>query len=207
MLIPLAIRTGFRRLLEPAALFLSRSRVSPSAITILGVIPAIAGGVAFARGSVRLGAILMGISGLFDLADGLVARLGKKESRFGAFLDSTLDRYSEIAIFIGLAVLFRGGPGFYGVLLALAGSMMVSYTKARAEGLGAACQGGMLQRPERMVIVILGGLIGVRVLEWAVWVVAVLANLTAVERLVRVGRAMRSSRSGPVKQVSPIDEE
>ncbi|MFZ1947143.1 MAG: CDP-alcohol phosphatidyltransferase family protein [bacterium] len=207
MLIPLAIRTGFRRLLEPAALFLSRSRVSPSAITILGVIPAIAGGVAFARGSVRLGAILMGISGLFDLADGLVARLGKKESRFGAFLDSTLDRYSEIAIFIGLAVLFRGGPGFYGVLLALAGSMMVSYTKARAEGLGAACQGGMLQRPERMVIVILGGLIGVRVLEWAVWVVAVLANLTAVERLVRVGRAMRSTKSGPVKQVPPIDEE
>jgi CDP-diacylglycerol--glycerol-3-phosphate 3-phosphatidyltransferase len=196
LLIPLTIRMRFRRLLEPAALFLDRSRVSPSTITVLGVIPAIAGGVAFARGSVRLGAVLMGISGLFDLADGLVARLGKKESRFGALLDSTLDRYSEIAIFIGLAVLFRDGMGFYGVLLALAGSMMVSYTKARAEGLGATCEGGTLQRPERMVIVIVGGLIGVRVLEWAVWVVAILANLTAVERLVRVGRALRSSKSG-----------
>jgi CDP-diacylglycerol--glycerol-3-phosphate 3-phosphatidyltransferase len=193
LLIPLTIRNKFRRLLEPPARVLIATKVSPSTITLIGIIPAVASGIAFGKGSVRLGGVLMGVSGLFDLADGLVARLGSKESKFGAFLDSTVDRYSEIAIFIGLAVLFRQDATLYGVLLAIAGSMMVSYTKARAEGLGVACPGGMLQRPERMVIVIVGALIGARALVWAVWLVAVLANATAVERLLRTRSAMRGS--------------
>ena len=136
----------------------------------------------------------MGISGIFDLADGLVARIGKKETKFGALLDSSIDRYSELAIFVGLAVLYRGDSGLYAVMLALAGSMMVSYTKARAEGLGIPCNAGMLQRPERMVIVIVGALIGSTVLRYAVWLVAVLANITAVERLLKVRAAINSTK-------------
>ena len=191
LLIPLRLRVWFRKLLEPLARALGASGVSPSTLTVLGLIPAVAAGVAFARGEVRLGGALMIVSGLFDLSDGLLARLGNKETKFGALLDSTIDRYAELAAFAGLAVLFRGEVALYGVLAALAGSMMVSYVKARAEGLGFPCQGGMLQRPERFVILILGALIGVTVLKWAIWLIAVLANITALERLVRTGSLMR----------------
>jgi CDP-diacylglycerol--glycerol-3-phosphate 3-phosphatidyltransferase len=146
----------------------------------------VAAGVVFAEGMVRLGGVLVGISGLFDMMDGLVAKIGKRQTRFGALLDSTVDRYGEIAIFIGLAVLFRGTASFYGVIVALCGSMMVSYVKARAEGLGYSCDKGLLQRPERLVIILVGALLGIGVLKWAIWLVAVLSNVTALERLLRV---------------------
>jgi len=194
LLIPLGLRVKFRRMLEPLAGALIASRVSPSTITILGFVPAVIAGVAFGRGMVRTGGILLGVAGLFDLADGLVARLGNKETKFGALLDSTIDRYSEIAVFAGLAILFRGEATLYGVVLALCGSLMVSYLKARAEGLGFACNAGMLQRPERLVILILGALIGTTVLMWAIWLIAILANVTAVERLLKVRSLM--ARSG-----------
>jgi CDP-diacylglycerol--glycerol-3-phosphate 3-phosphatidyltransferase len=190
LLIPLSLRVRFRRLLEPVAAALIATRVSPSTITVLGIIPAVVAGVAFGKGMVRSGGILLGVSGLFDLADGLVARLGHKETKFGALLDSTVDRYTEIVIFIGLAVLFRGEAALYGVLSALCGSLMVSYVKARTEGLGEKCDAGMLQRPERLVILIIGALISPTVLKWAIWLVAVLANVTALERLLKVRSAM-----------------
>ncbi|HVP57078.1 MAG TPA: CDP-alcohol phosphatidyltransferase family protein [bacterium] len=190
MLIPLGLRVWFRKLLEPLAKALSAAHVSPNTLTVLGFVPAVGSGVAFAKGMVRLGGVLLGVSGLFDLSDGLLARLGNKETSFGALLDSTIDRYSEIAVFIGLAIFYRGENALYGVLLALAGSLMVSYLKARAEGLGYACKTGMLQRPERLVILILGALIGAKVLGWAIWLVALLANITAVERLLRTRSIM-----------------
>jgi CDP-diacylglycerol--glycerol-3-phosphate 3-phosphatidyltransferase len=192
LLIPHTVRVKFRRLLEPAARVFIAARISPSTLTLIGLVPAIAAAYAFGKGSVRWGAVLTGVSGLFDLADGLVARIGKKETRFGALLDSSIDRYSEIAIFIGLAVFYRSGPGLVAVLLALAGSMMVSYTKARAEGLGAECSSGMLQRPERMVLVVAGGLVGPTALLWILWILAALSNVTAVERLLRVRATLRS---------------
>jgi CDP-diacylglycerol--glycerol-3-phosphate 3-phosphatidyltransferase len=130
--------------------------------------------------------VLVGISGLLDMMDGLVAKIGKQQTRFGALLDSTVDRYGELAIFIGLAVLFEGTVSFIGVMLALCGSLMVSYVKARAEGLGFTCEAGILQRPERLVIILLGALLGIGFLKWAIWLVAVLANVTALERLLKV---------------------
>ena len=125
--------------------------------------------------------------------DGLVARVGNKQTDFGALLDSTLDRFAEIAIFIGLAVYFQGTATLYGAVLALTGSLMVSYVRARAEGLGAACQGGLLQRPERFIILLLGALLGASFLKWAIWIIAVLANVTAIERLLRVRAHMSVS--------------
>jgi phosphatidylglycerophosphate synthase len=190
LLIPLTIRDRFRSMLAPLAAGLSSGRVSPNTLTVLGFIPAVAAGVVFAGGRVRLGGVLLGISGLFDLMDGLVAKLGNRQTRFGALLDSSVDRYAEIAIFIGLAVLFKGATSFYGVMLALCGSLMVSYVKARAEGLGFSCDSGMLQRPERLVIILVGALLGIGFLRWAVWIVAVLANATALERLLRVRKLM-----------------
>jgi CDP-diacylglycerol--glycerol-3-phosphate 3-phosphatidyltransferase len=193
LIIPLSLRLKFRHVLEPLARGLSASRVSPNALTIVGLLPAIAAGFAFGGGMVRLGGVLIGISGLFDLLDGLVARVGNKQTDFGALLDSTLDRFAEIAIFIGLVVLFRDTATLYGVLLAMGGSLMVSYVKARAEGLGSKCESGMLQRPERLIIILLGALLGAGFLKWAIWLIAVLANVTAIERLIRVRARMRTT--------------
>ena len=193
MAIPSGIRFWFRNLLEPLARGLLALRVSPNSLTVLGLVPAVAAGVVFAEGMVRLGGVLVGISGLFDMLDGLVARVGNKQTDFGALLDSTLDRFAEIAIFIGLAVCFQGSATLYGAVLALTGSLMVSYVRARAEGLGAACQGGLLQRPERFIILLLGALLGIGFLKWAIWLIAVLAYLTAIERLLRVRAHMRVS--------------
>ena len=192
-MIPLSIRVKFRNILEPLARALSAGRVSPNTLTLIGLLPAIAAGVAFAGGRIRLGGILVGVSGLFDLLDGLVARVGNKQTDFGALLDSTLDRFAEIALFIGLAILFRETRTLYGVILALGGSLMVSYVRARAEGLGSRCDSGMLQRPERLIIILLGALLGLRFLEWAIWIIAVLANVTAIERLIRVRARMRTA--------------
>jgi phosphatidylinositol phosphate synthase len=193
LLIPLGLRVRFRKLLEPLARALDAGHVSPNTLTVIGLIPALGAGAAFAVGRIRLGGVLLGVSGLFDLSDGLLARLGNKETKFGALLDSTIDRYSEIAVFVGLAVFYRAEVALYGVLAAVAGSLMVSYVKARAEGLGFDCAGGMLQRPERLVILILGALIGANVLKWAIWLIAALANVTAVERLIRTRSLMVKS--------------
>lgn len=186
MLIPLSLRLKFRSMLKPLAKALSSGKVHPNTITVIGLVPAIVAGFVFARGMVRLGGIFVGISGVLDLMDGLVAKVGNKQTKFGAILDSTLDRYGEIAVFVGLAALYRESTALYGVILALCGSLMVSYVKARAEGLGFSCESGLLQRPERLVIILVGALAGVDYLKWAIWTVAVLANITAVERLVRV---------------------
>jgi CDP-diacylglycerol--glycerol-3-phosphate 3-phosphatidyltransferase len=193
LIIPLGIRLKARNILEPRARGLSACRISPNALTLIGLLPAVGAGVAFAVGTVRFGGVLVGISGVFDLLDGLVARVGNKQTAFGALLDSTLDRFAEIAIFIGLAVLFRGTATLYGVMLALGGSLMVSYVKARAEGLGSVCDGGMLQRPERLIIILLGALLGIGFLKWAIWIIAVLGNITAIERLLRVRRGMHAA--------------
>jgi CDP-diacylglycerol--glycerol-3-phosphate 3-phosphatidyltransferase len=191
--IPSGIRLWFRHLLEPLARGLLALKVSPNTLTLIGLVPALAAGFVFAKGMVRFGGVLVGISGLFDLLDGLVARVGNKQTDFGALLDSTLDRFAEIAVFIGLAVLFRETATLYGAMLALAGSLMVSYVRARAEGLGSACYGGLLQRPERFIILLLGALLGGSFLKWAIWIIAVLANVTAIERLLRVRAHMHAS--------------
>jgi len=196
VLIPLSIRSGFRKALSPLARLLNSASISPNVLTVIGLIPAVFAGIAFAAGRVRLGGVLVGVSGLFDLMDGLVARTANRQTTFGALLDSTVDRYAEIAIFLGLAILFKGTVTLYGVILAMAGSLMVSYLKARAEGLGSSCDVGILQRPERLVIIIVGALLGKQSLKWAVWLIAILANFTALERLIRTRGNMGSQSKG-----------
>jgi len=196
VLIPLSIRGGFRKLLSPLAILLDSASVSPNTLTIVGLLPAVLAGIVFAEGRVRLGGILVAVSGLFDLMDGLVAKTANRQTTFGALLDSTVDRYAEIAIFLGLAALFKDTHTLYGVMLAMAGSLMVSYLKARAEGLGSQCDMGVLQRPERLLIIIVGALIGKGALKWAVWLIAIFANSTALERLIRTKWRMGSHSDG-----------
>lgn len=157
-LIPDPVRSAFLNLVDPVADWLIRWRVQPNTITVASVVVLFGAGIAFALECPRIGAFWLLISGILDILDGKVARRGGTSSVFGAFFDSTLDRLGEAALFSGIAVYFvitsgQRWPivGLGVALLTIAGSFLVSYTRARAEGLGLECRVGIAQRPERIV--------------------------------------------------------
>jgi CDP-diacylglycerol--glycerol-3-phosphate 3-phosphatidyltransferase len=157
-LLPAPLIAGFSGLVSPVAEWLIRMRVRPNTITVSSVIVLIGSGAAFALDHARLGALWLLVSGLLDMLDGQVARRGGMVSTFGAFFDSTLDRVGEAALFAGIAIYFQTAGGqalpVLGVGLALAaltGAFLVSYARARAEGLGVECRVGFAQRPERIL--------------------------------------------------------
>ena len=189
--------------LQPSTNLLVRLRCSPDALTLIGFgLNLVAAGL-FAvdyRGqwyesTHRWGGFVVLLAGVFDFFDGQVARTGKTASKFGALLDSTVDRYSEIVVWFGLAVSFIRAGSLWtssALFFALAGSLMVSYVRARAEGLGEECQVGFMQRPERVIALGVGGLIGPIGLTVAAWAIAVLSNFTTIERVLYVRRQTRA---------------
>src|SRR2546425_6309063 len=156
-LIPQAVRDGFARLLGPLAAWLIRMHVRPNVLTTVGTLVVIGSALTFALGKTRWGGFLLLFSGVFDMVDGRVAREGGMMTTFGAFYDSTLDRVGEAALFTGIAAYFLGGgvpqerltAAVLACIVALAASLLVSYTRARAEGLGVTARGGIAQRAER----------------------------------------------------------
>jgi CDP-diacylglycerol--glycerol-3-phosphate 3-phosphatidyltransferase len=204
-LIPAALREGFERLLAPLVGRLVESRISPNTITTVGTAVTVLSGVAFAAGLARTGAALLLLSGVADMLDGRVARTGGTTSKFGAFYDSTLDRVGESALFGGIALFFvRGGvrPGMVSwalsaAIAALAAGLLVSYARARAEGLGLECKVGIAQRAERILglgapTLFLGAGPDGLVLVGIVAVLAVVGALTVVQRIVHVHRVTRT---------------
>ncbi len=187
------VRALSQPFLAPIADFLARLRVSPNTVTVLGFLGCVVVGVVLALGYLRLGGLLLILFGPLDAVDGLLARRSGQQTKFGAFLDSTLDRYSEIAIFGGLLYYLLQTAQLWVVFLvflALAGSLMVSYTRARAEALGFECKVGLLTRFERLLLLTLGLLTG-----WLFPVLvalALFANLTALQRIVHVWRAAKN---------------
>jgi CDP-diacylglycerol--glycerol-3-phosphate 3-phosphatidyltransferase len=186
------------RLTDGLVKWMIRIGVHPNAVTTMGFAVTLLAGWFFHVDHVRTAGFLVLIGGLFDLLDGRVARESGLASKFGSFFDSTLDRISEIVVYIGLASLYNTTHPevedlamIYVIMLAMGGSLMVSYTRARAEGLGLDCKVGFMQRPER--IVLLGtaawwfGLDfdGIP-LDIVIIIVAVLTNITAVRRIVWV---------------------
>ena len=179
---------------------LIRRRVDPNIVTTFGFLVTISAGIAFFMGHVRIAGLLVLIGGVIDIIDGQVARGTGMASVFGSFYDSTLDRVSEIVVFLGIFSLYGGGhPDFdypwmvYTVALAMAGSLMVSYTRARAEALGMDCKVGLMQRLERVVLIggaalLFGGAFDGAVLTWVLILMAVLTNFTAFQRIVWVYR-------------------
>jgi CDP-diacylglycerol--glycerol-3-phosphate 3-phosphatidyltransferase len=164
------------------------------ALTAFGVLFSVAAGLAFWKGRFIVAAILMFAGGLCDMLDGSVARRAGTASRFGAFIDSSLDRYAEAAVFMGLLLHYRTGGSIFTTataIVALTGSFMVSYTRARAEGLGVPCAVGIMERPERFLVIIVGALLGPRAMPYALAFLAVAANVTAVERMIHVRRETR----------------
>jgi CDP-diacylglycerol--glycerol-3-phosphate 3-phosphatidyltransferase len=198
-----AVKDGFLAVVRPAMDALVRRRVHPNAITTVGFLITVSAGIFFFTGHLRIGGLLILLGGICDIFDGYVARGTGLASVFGSFYDSTLDRVSEIVVFLGVFSLYSGGhpdmgPPWmvYVVALALAGSLMVSYTRARAEGLGIDCKVGMMQRPERIVLLglstmLFGSMWGGLVLTIVLWLMAVLTNVTAFQRIVWVYRHTR----------------
>ncbi|WP_263382921.1 CDP-alcohol phosphatidyltransferase family protein [Granulicella arctica] len=173
---------------------LALTRISPNALTFIGLLINIVAAIffGFARGdhAVRYflyaGLVIIG-AGIFDMVDGRVARQTKQVSVFGAFFDSVMDRYSDVALFFGLLVYYaRGNRFFYVVLVAfcMTAALMVSYTRARAEALIGSCKVGFMERPERIVLVILGALCNRwGVMAPALWVLATLSTITVIHRI------------------------
>ncbi len=185
-LIPESFQTGFMRMLAPLVRLLTKWGVNPNLLTLAGVIITCFATVAFFMKSPRLGGFLVLLGGLCDAIDGSLARNAGKATRFGALLDSSVDRYAEFVMLFGIGGYFLMIADYVNsavTFLALCGSFMVSYTRARAESLGLAAKVGVMQRPERIVFLGTGALIHPIALTIAIWMVAIFANFTALQRL------------------------
>lgn len=216
------------RLIHPLIILLSKIGISPNAITIIGFILNLVVAIIFIKGADAPGLDLSYVgwagamilfSGLFDLIDGRLARVTNQSSRFGAFFDSVIDRYSELVMFLGICYFLVSKHYFLSSLVAflgMIGSIMVSYIRARAEGLGIECKDGLMQRPERIILIGISamacGLVqyfygdfkytcpgtafpiweNITVFTFPLFLLAILANYTAVQRMLSSKKALES---------------
>ncbi len=191
------VRKYSRVFLEPAARFISWTGVSPNFITVTGFVLMMGVAVVLARGHFLWGGILITAVALFDGLDGTLARMMGRTSRFGAFLDSTLDRFSEAVIFLGLFVYFSSQdqkPELILIYATVVGSMMVSYARARAEGIGIPLKEGLFTRFERVFLLVTGLVINQVTLS--LWLLAFFSNFTAVQRMYLVWRETGGEKGG-----------
>src|SRR6201999_4617106 len=179
MTITRGIGLFFGRIIQVIVTGLALSRVHPNVLTFIGLLINIWAAALFAYGKfVTAGIVVIG-AGLFDMVDGRVARSTNRVTRFGGFFDSVLDRYSDLALLVGLLVYYASINRFFYVVLTaivMTGTVMVSYTRARAENTIPRCKVGFLERPERVVLIIIGALFNR--MPHVLWIIAVLANVT-----------------------------
>jgi CDP-diacylglycerol--glycerol-3-phosphate 3-phosphatidyltransferase len=195
-------RAGMAYVVEPVARTLLRAGVSPNAVTVAGTLGVVAAAVGLgARGHLVAGALVVTVFALTDLVDGTMARMRGGSSRFGALLDSSMDRIADGAVFGAVVYWLAGQDDRWGVvagLICLAGGQVVSYVKARAEGLGMTCDVGIAERAERLITVGVGGLLtgGLHVswgLTAALWVLAALTVVTIWQRIIHVSHQAGST--------------
>jgi CDP-diacylglycerol--glycerol-3-phosphate 3-phosphatidyltransferase len=187
------LRTWTQGIRAPIARILIRLGFSPNLLTVLGFLLNLLVMYVMAAGRLQLGGILVVLAGLFDALDGSVARESGQTTAFGAFFDSVVDRFSEGVVFFGLFLWFlRSGADQELALIyvTLLGSLMVSYTRARAEGLGIECKVGLLTRFERLALLAISLLL--LQVRPVLWVLALLTNITALQRLLHVWQVTRS---------------
>jgi phosphatidylinositol phosphate synthase len=193
-ILPDWIKNGYLRVIDPIANWLVRNRVHPNTITVIGTACSIGGGVIYGFGHIMTAGWFLGLTALFDVLDGTVARRSNTASKFGAFLDSTLDRLADGAVLGGLAVFYALNPTHHNVpmvvvcLLGLIGAFLTSYTRARAEALGIDAKIGMLQRPERVVMLsVPQAFFGLALNGWVlgtiIVILAVTAWITVIQRI------------------------
>jgi CDP-diacylglycerol--glycerol-3-phosphate 3-phosphatidyltransferase len=217
------IQRGYLRIIAPVGDYLVRKNVNPNVITTVGTGCTLVAGVIFATGHISIGGWFLGITALFDVLDGTVARRTGRSTTFGAFYDSTLDRIADGAVFGGLAVFFArndvhntiphamGTPMVGVLLLGIIGTFLTSYTRARAEALGIELKNvGILQRPERITLLSAPqAFFGLTLNGWVLIAICVLLSVTAwvtaVQRIVHVYRATSSERPRTVGSPAAVE--
>ena len=180
-----AIGWVFGKIIDRIVGALALPRIHPNVLTFLGLVINTWAAFLFAAGSFRWAGAVVILAAVFDMVDGRVARETNRVTRFGGFFDSVLDRYSDLALFMGLLVYYATINRFFYIVLTaivMTGSVMVSYTRARAEVTIPKCKVGFLERPERVVLIILGALFDR--MAPVLWVIAVLSNVTVIHRMI-----------------------
>ncbi|HPJ67052.1 MAG TPA: CDP-alcohol phosphatidyltransferase family protein [Desulfobacteraceae bacterium] len=173
---------------------LAKKGISPNKISAISLILALISTLSYSFGLFFIGGILLLLSGIMDTIDGTYARIAGRSTRFGALLDSTLDRYAEFFVLFGILFYYRNGIMFFVIILILIGSIMTSYIKARAESLGQKRNVGLMQRPERIILLSIGSMLNTTVgnhfpsyedciFTGTLILLAVLTNMTAIQRL------------------------
>ncbi len=183
------MRVIFKGILDPIGAFLNKLGLMPNTITLLGLFGNIIGAVMLARGEITVGGIIILLMGPIDALDGTMARLRGMTGKFGAFVDSVTDRYSELVIFLGLLYFFTSQANMVAVVLVFlsaAGSVMVSYVRARSQSLGWDTKIGILTRMERYLVLAPSLIFNVPMV--GLWILAVLANITAFQRIADIRR-------------------
>jgi phosphatidylinositol phosphate synthase len=207
------LKKGALRAIEPAISLLARNNVSPNTITTVGTVLTIAAGIVYATGHIMTAGWIMAVTAFFDVVDGEVARRTGRSTVFGAFYDSSLDRVADGALMAGLTVFYATNPVHHNLymmvvcLCGIIGTFLVSYTRARAESLGIDAKVGVMQRPER--IVLLSAPQALFGLFWNGWVLigiiillTVTAWITAVQRIAFVYRNTRHADNKPIRIIN-----
>jgi CDP-diacylglycerol--glycerol-3-phosphate 3-phosphatidyltransferase len=213
-ILPDWIKTGYLRLIDPVADWLVRWRVHPNTITVIGTLCTVVGGIIYGTGHIRTAGWFLGLTALFDVLDGTVARRSNRSSTFGAFLDSTLDRLADGAVMAGLATFYALNPVHRSIpmvvvcMLGLIGAFLTSYTRARAEALGIEAKVGMLQRPERVVLLsVPQAFFGLALDGWVLALIIVVLTVTAwvtvVQRIAFVYHATLSDTEARLTRDTP----
>ncbi len=208
-----AIGEASNRIISLIVRAVGRSRINPNVLTFIGLLINIGCAVLYGYGRFVAAGLLMIVANLFDMLDGQVARLRGRVTRFGAFFDSVIDRYSDIIVYVGIMIFYARDTVAHSTLLvaltglALVGSVMVSYSRARAESLSIACKVGFLERPERVVLLIIGSLTMtgspsnpfLHKMPQVLWVLAILSHWTVVHRIYHTWRELRQTDRAAVE--------
>ncbi len=192
----------FGKIINGIVSALALSRIHPNVLTFLGLVINTWAAFLFAAGNFRWAGAVVILAGLFDMVDGRVARETNRVTRFGGFFDSVLDRYSDLALFMGLLVYYASINRFFYIVLTaivMTGSVMVSYTRARAECTIPKCKVGFLERPERVVLIIIGAMLDR--MAPVLWVIAVLSNLTVIHRMIYTWQEARRLEEAQLRSV------
>jgi CDP-diacylglycerol--glycerol-3-phosphate 3-phosphatidyltransferase len=189
------LRVHFKGVLDPVASFLNRLGLAPNTVTIAGLVGNTLAAYFLASGHMTLGGIIVLLMGPIDALDGAMARLRGEPTDFGAFVDSVTDRYSELVIFLGLLIFYLQTEDRLATVLvymAAAGSVLVSYVRARAQSVGAETKIGLLSRLERYLVIVPSLILNIP--EVGLGIIAVFANITALQRILDVRRQFRQGR-------------
>ena len=213
-----SITNTYLRIISPVADLLVRWNVSPNTLTTVGTLCTLGGSVAYGMGHIRTGGWIIGVTAIFDVLDGTVARKSGKSTVFGAFYDSTLDRVADGGVLLGLAYFFATSLEYQSLrmvvicFLCLIGTYLISYTRARAEALGLDAKVGIMQRPERLVLLcapqaFFGVAMGGLVLKGIVILLTVTAWWTAIHRILFVRKATLHPVAAPLRVVSDLPKQ